>query len=274
MKKNICSQSLKLTKPAFGTEEWAKFNFNIQKGCQNDCRYCFAKNMAIRFGRSNPESWVKPVLNKSGLEKYFRKMPGRIMFPTTHDITQDNVCVCQFVLENMLRAGNEILIVTKPNPAAIRQLFCTLKPYADRILFRFTIGSSNDSILSYWEPGASSFKERLLALESTIERGFRTSVACEPMLDTNPHAVIAAARPFVTDSIWLGKAFHLKQRIAINCPNDFAAKEQAEILLQSQPDCWIHELYSQFKDDPIIKWKSTIKNIVGLERPVEKGLDI
>ena len=34
------------------------------------------------------------------------------------------------------------------------------------------------------------------------------------------------------------------------------------------------DLYDTFKSNPKIKWKDSIKKIIGIERPCEKGLDI
>jgi len=34
------------------------------------------------------------------------------------------------------------------------------------------------------------------------------------------------------------------------------------------------DLYSRYKDEGNIKWKESIKKVVGLEIPVEKGLDV
>ena len=39
------------TKIVFGTKEWADENVNIQNGCPNDCRYCYAKAMAVQYKR-------------------------------------------------------------------------------------------------------------------------------------------------------------------------------------------------------------------------------
>lgn len=39
-------------------------------------------------------------------------------------------------------------------------------------------------------------------------------------------------------------------------------------------DEWIMELYSRYNDDGKIKWKESIKKVVGLEIPVKKGLDV
>ena len=41
-----------------------------------------------------------------------------------------------------------------------------------------------------------------------------------------------------------------------------------------QTDPWVMALYDTNKADPIIKFKDSIKQVVGLNRPTEKGLDI
>lgn len=41
----------KIQKITLGTKEWADSNVNCYLGCSNNCRYCYAKKMAIRFNR-------------------------------------------------------------------------------------------------------------------------------------------------------------------------------------------------------------------------------
>lgn len=38
-----------------GTKEWASSNINLFYGCANNCMYCYAKKMALRFGRIKSE---------------------------------------------------------------------------------------------------------------------------------------------------------------------------------------------------------------------------
>ena len=196
------------------------------------------------------------------------------MFPTTHDITPKNVTECISVLTGLCGMGNEILIVTKPHLECVRRLCVALAGYRNSILFRFTIGSSDDAVLSFWEPNAPSFLERKNALKYAHQNGFRTSVSCEPMLDTNPAAIINATRNYVTDSIWLGRVNQLPAGISMNCPKDETAKIAARNLLGAQTDRWILELYADWKNDTLIKWKDSVKKVVGIRRPTVKGLDI
>lgn len=45
--------------PAHGVGEWASHSVNIQSGCEKNCKYCYPKCMAIRFGRKTLSSWNK-----------------------------------------------------------------------------------------------------------------------------------------------------------------------------------------------------------------------
>ncbi len=265
--------TVRTTRPATGTQEWAASNVNIQDGCEHDCRYCYAKTMAIRFKRATATSWSKPRLRQHDLDRGFTKRAGRIMFPTAHDITARNIDECLAILNRMLAAGNDLLIVSKPRLACITRLCDELAPYKSQIVFRFSIGSTDDAILSFWEPGAPSFQERLASLRSAYLRDFQTSVSGEPMLDGNHDALIASVSPYVTDSIWLGKINRLRNILPLNCPHDAEAMRRGESLMASQSDTAIRALYRRHRRNPKIKWKDSIKAIVGISRPSVAGLD-
>ena len=260
-------------KPPTGTQEWAASNVNIQDGCEHDCLYCYAKTMAIRFKRATPVSWKQPRLRQHDVDRGFTRRSGRIMFPTAHDITDQNIDECLAVLGRMLAAGNDLLIVSKPRLACVERLCEELAPYRTQIVFRFSIGSTDDAILTYWEPGAPSFSARLACLQYAYAREFQTSVSGEPMLDGDPDALIAAVRPFVTDSIWLGKINRLRQILPLNCPRDPEAVRRGEVLMAAQNDIAIRALYARHCRDSMTKWKDSIKAVVGLSRPVAAGLD-
>ena len=266
--------------PAHGVGEWARKSFNMQDGCPHDCRYCYAKAMAIRFDRATPEGWKNRKLREKDVKKTWRKkveptLSGHdIMFPTSHDINPGNLPECTKVLGRMLEAGNRVLIVSKPWLVCVKGLCKDLRAYQSQMTFRFTIGSADDKVLGWWEPGASKFKERLASLKHAHEQGFTTSVSCEPMLDTNIGAVVEAVRPWVTDSIWLGRANRLMSTLGFNCPGDHQAAWYGMKLMNEQSDDYLRELYGKFKDDPLIRFKDSIKKVVGVARPTERGLDI
>lgn len=192
--------------PTKGTKEWADSNVNIQYGCSNGCLYCYAAKMAIRFGRSkNLMDWTENnSLNLKAIEKNYKKRNGRIMFPTSHDICENNWRKCKDTILKMVKAGNEVLITTKPYQYSVMSLIDYLRGYEDLVQFRFTITSYSDERLKLWEPNAPSYYERSMALQEAYLSDFKTSVSIEPYLDANPQTLIAMLESNVTESIWLG----------------------------------------------------------------------
>ena len=261
-------------KTVFGTQEWAKYSENCIKGCSHDCKYCYAKSNAGRFKRNTIGGWKNEVVKLDKVSKGFHKREGTIMFPTTRDITPVHLDECISFLGKMLRPGNDILVVSKPHLDCIKEICDQFPQYKDHILFRFTIGSSDSAILKFWEPGAPDFMERLDSLKYAFDRGYKTSVSCEPMLDRNIDQVVELVSPYVTDSIWLGKMNHLNTRLSLNGFKDQDTLRRAKELMDTQSDERIWGIYNRYKDNPQVKWKESIKKVVGLEIPVEKGLDV
>jgi DNA repair photolyase len=255
-----------------GTKEWAEHSVNIASGCSHRCLYGYCSAMAVRFGRKTPVTWGTEVVDRAKVDKRYGKRRGRIMFPTTHDITPGLLDDCTTVLKKLLAAGNEVLIVSKPHRECIIALCIDLEPWRDQVMFRFTIGSVNDDVLGLWEPGAPGFKERLWCLAHAHARGYQTSVSCEPMLDRDIAAVVKACEPYVTDSIWLGKANRLIQRMRQNgCTPEQLARGEELVGWQNDHEIW--RLYRRFEHHPVVRWKESIKAVVGLELPTEAGLD-
>jgi len=193
------------------------------------------------------------------------------MFPTTHDITPPVLDACLTVIRNLLAAGNRILVVSKPHLDCISEICRVFRTAKEQLLFRFTIGADQDGILGYWEPGAPGFDERLLSLEYAFEEGFETSVSVEPMLDANNvDRLVRTLKTFVSDSIWIGKMNGIPHRLRIE--ND-ADREQMERIAGAQADDRIAAIYGSLKGEPKVKWKESIKKVVGLEVPTEAGRD-
>jgi len=230
--------------------------------------------MAIRFKRATPDSWSMPILNPASVSKGYGKRTGRIMFPTSHDITDCNADSSLAVLTKMLKAGNDVLVVSKPHLDMTKRMVAELEQFKGQVTFRYSIGSASSDVLRLWEPGAPSFEERLESIRFAHGAGFQASVSCEPMLDQHIDLVIEAVRPYVTDSIWIGKANQLRAAISLNCPGNNEAILAANQLIAWQSDEAVLAIYEKFKDDPIIKWKDSIKKVVGIARPDEAGLDI
>lgn len=260
-------------KPVFGTTEWAASNLNFIKGCSNDCKYCYSKEMAIRFKRKTPRTWKSEKVNFNTYKKNVRYRDGYIMFPSTHDITPKYLKLTIDYLERILKNGNKVLIVTKPSYACIKQLCGTFTEYKKQILFRFTIGSSSTKTLKFWEPNAPSYNERKKSLILAYNSGYQTSISCEPMLDNKIDKVINDLSQYVTDAIWLGKMNFAIRRLKTNGQLNSKTMAAIEQLLKWQSDEAIKSLYAKYQDNPQIKWKESIKKVVGLKISKIKGED-
>jgi DNA repair photolyase len=263
-----------INKQVFGAHEWATETANCINGCKHDCKYCYSKEMAIRFKRKTPYSWKIEELRESSLKKTFKKCSGSYMFPSSHDIHPEHLQENLMFLRKILSPGNNVLIVSKPHLECIKEICDRFSAYKDQILFRFTIGSADSNILKFWEPGAPDFDERLESLKLSYNLGFKTSISCEPMLDNHIEEVIKNSLPFVSDAIWIGKANFLLRRLKMNGYKDEKTISRSEQLIEWQRDSEILKLYDTFKKNNKIKWKESIKKVVGIELPSKRGLDI
>lgn len=272
-KETKISDALK-TKNAFGTYEWASYNANFISGCIHNCKYCYSKEMAIRFGRTKPSNWHEENIRKGSLSKIFKKIDGTIMFPSSHDIHPSHLDEALIFLENILKPGNKVLIVSKPHLECIKAICSKFYKSRNNIMFRFTIGSTNSDVLNLWEPNAPNFSERVASLKWAYKKDFMTSVSCEPMLDNNVDALIKKVSPYVTDAIWIGKANFLLRRLKVNHAADKETLRGAYQLINWQSNVNIIDLYNAYKNNCKIKWKESIKKVVGIELPKQNGMDI
>ena len=257
-----------------GTREWAEVTANCMDGCANDCRYCYAKTMSIRFGRRTPETWSDEVPRLDRIELACTGRPRRVMFPSTHDITSSSLPYCVEAIRRLLEHGHSLLVVSKPRVDCIQAICHEFNDQREMLMFRFTIGSADDGVLSFWEPNAPSFMERLDSLCYAYEQGFQTSVSCEPMLDTNIGKVVTVIDPYVSDAIWIGKANMLRQRLKVNGASDAETSGRCDELLADQCDERIFDLYNRLRANPKVKWKDSIKKVVGIDAPERAGMDI
>lgn len=252
-----------MKKILFGTKEWADKTLNLLSGCHNNCKYCFGRENAIRFHRKTPEDWREEVLNKTAFARKFAKRGGTIMFPSTHDITQDHLTECITYLKKLLEVGNRVLIVTKPDLVCVKAMCDELDAYKDQILFRFTIGSTDDAVLKFWEPDAPNYASRAASVQYAFWAGYNTSLSCEPMLDQRIDLVIEDLRRYITDSIWIGKMNKLRGRLSVNgFKHDEETQRAATQLLEWQRDENLEWLVEMYYNDPIIKWKESMHNLV------------
>ena len=256
-------------KITLGTKEWASSNINLISGCSHDCRYCYARKMAIRFKRKTEESWKIMELNKKKLFQNFKKRKGRVMFPTSHDITPEFKEECFLVLKKLLHAGNSVLITSKPHFDIIKELCVSFEKYKDLIQFRFTITSLNNNVLDFWESGAPSFEERLESLKFANSMKYKTSVSIEPFLDKDPIPLVKKLYPYVSETIWIGKMNYIKR--------NYISIEELDFYNEIRENCTIENIQRiiyQLRRYKKIRYKDSIKRfdieIPSIQTPILK----
>lgn len=256
---------------SFGTHEWAVKSVNFSTGCSNNCRYCYGRQMAVRFRQVNDEDWATPRIRQHDVDKRHRNYGETVMFPSSHDLTPDNLAPALIVLGKLLRAGNRVLLVSKPHLEVIQAICDQFGEYRQNILFRFTITATDNDILAFWEPGAPSYEERREALAYAFDAGYETSVSVEPMLDSaNIDQLVTDLEPRVSHSIWIGKMNYLG-RVIVDYPE---VETELERIRAGQTDEQIMAIYNRLRANPVIRWKGSIKDIVGIARAPRPGMDI
>lgn len=262
MEASIIKTSRKQRKITSGTREWADYNVNCVAGCYNNCRYCYAKVMAKRFGRATEETWKLMKVRHEAVSKNYKKKPGRMMFPSSHDITDEPEIreACFKVLNTLLKNGNEVLITTKPRLRVIQKIIDKFSKCSDNIQFRFTITSIDDDLLRFWEPNAPSFAERMNSLKYAFFMDYKTSVSIEPFLDYDPEPLIRCVEPYCTESIWIGKMNYIQR-------NNLSSFEQPyyEKVRKNYSHARLKEIYWKLKEIPNVRFKDSFGVILKSE---------
>ena len=255
-----------MAKQKTGTKEWADTNINIQLGCENGCRYCYARNNAVRFRKwCTDEQWLDPVIILSRVTRSYLKRTGVVMYPSTHDITERNLSESICVLRKLLKAGNKVLLVSKPKLGCITTICDELEEYRKRLTFRFTIGSSDDYVLKFWEPNAPTFGERRQCLIYAWNRKYHTSVSCEPFLDCEVEKIVELfqlLKPYITDSFWIGKLRHFTKRVILKGATTDDMERLVEPLRAAQSDEFVLGLCRRMNREPLTLWKDSIREVI------------
>lgn len=242
-----------------GVGEWATHSYNVAKGCDNGCQYCYAKALAKRTGRIiQEEEWEVPDIDL-GKSEIFEKVDGTVMFPSTHDITPLTLETYLKAAENILRSGNQLLIVSKPSLQCIPTLCDQLLPYRTKINFRFTIGTMDQQTSRLLEPYAPTPEERISCLKYAYESGYKTSVSSEPLLGglQTAQSIYASTEPYISDTIWFGK---INRPPVNNQPKEIVDK--LVWIKTQQSDERVRWLHAVFDGQEKVRWKDSIKKVM------------
>lgn len=268
-----------------GTKEWSVASLNIHLGCSHRCRYCYAREKMVRLERCTMEGWGTDYnrMKDKPFAGFNKKYDGVVMFPTTHDLVPEILPEALKGIELLVKAGNTVLLVSKPHLEVVKAIckaFSDTREYATHgpmhLRWRFTIGSLDDTILSYWEPGAPNFAERFASLKYAFTAGYSTSVSVEPMLDgQNVIELFRRLEPFTSDTFWIGKMNNIRRKDGtLWRVEPGTAEEEVARIEAGQTDERIREIYEALRNEPKIRWKESFKTVLGLELATEPGQDI
>ncbi|NVN90941.1 MAG: hypothetical protein HXX11_10095 [Desulfuromonadales bacterium] len=244
-----------------GTREWSDVSHNIGSGCSHACLYCYAASYALSKGYIKTRAeWLNEKLTPRNIPT----KAGVIMFPTAHDISSYYLDSSLDAIEQMLVAGRDVVIVTKAHLECIKAICAKFTDYQDKIILRITIGSMDEKICSFWEPGAPKPSERLDALRYAYDQGYTTSVSMEPILLGVRDAIVTyeQVEPYVTEKIWIGKMNSPDTRVDMTVAENCRRVANIKVC---QSDKEIFKLYEWLEDHDKVEWKDSIKKIVGLE---------
>lgn len=252
---------VKKIKSKNGAGEWAGYNCNIGRGCSHGCLYCYAQKRASRFKQiPSPEAWLNEQLKAAKTTKCKNYMKW-IMFPTTHDITETYLSAYRCHLYNVLKAGNNVLLVTKPHMVCMEAICSEFSSFRDNMVFRFSIGGLDNERLIAWEPGAPSLEERLGCLKYVFEQGFKTSISAEPMLVDGAEAerFYYSVEPLVTENIWFGKMNNVG---SFRKSQDPVVAKMATDLFEAYKDENILQFVDTMRDLPKVEWKDSVIKVI------------
>ncbi|MFO1515072.1 MAG: hypothetical protein U1F83_19560 [Verrucomicrobiota bacterium] len=264
---NATKDSFNLARKGKGVEEWSDRSYNICKGCEHGCLYCYARAQRNRFDPTvrQPGQWERQHLKENSKLGKSICSDKVVMFPSTHDITPHFVNEAVTTVRNLIAGGNHVLIVSKPHLSVVRTLCRQLGAHKTPIMFRFTIGSLDESLCAFWEPGAPAPAERVEALKHAFENGFRTSVSIEPMLGSVDTTIqlVQHLESYVADTIWIGRMQRVPRKLNAHVEGFAAA---CKLMRSQQTDAEVLRLVRRLQNHGKVRWKDSIKAVMAAAR--------
>lgn len=186
--------------PKGKAKEYGDFALNIYTGCPHRCFYCFAPSV-LRRDREKFHSDVRPrenIVEETRKQLAREGITGKLIhlcftcdpYPTGYD-----TCTTREIIKLLKTYGNHVQILTKGNGTRDLDLLDENDWYGITV----SEGEQKD------EPNAKMTARRLIDLVTAHEKGIRTWVSFEPVL--NAEKVLDTIRYFgrYMDKVKIGK---------------------------------------------------------------------
>lgn len=197
-------------KPKGRAGEYGDYAINIYTGCTHGCTYCYARDMAKRFGTVDGWKDVKPregIIEAVKEQLTGMKGQGKLIhlcftcdpYPADVDTTPTRQ-----IIRAIKESGNHVQILTKSGARAIRD-FDLLD---ENDWFGVTITGADKSM----EPNADRAEDNFIELVKAHHMGIKTWVSFEPVIA--PKAVLKwIEQTYFADKIKIGKLNHRKSDV-------------------------------------------------------------
>ncbi len=164
------------------------YSANPYIGCSHSCAYCYAVFMKKFTGHEDEwGSFVDVKMNAPELlkEEVKKKKCGSVLLSSVTDPYQPaekDYKISRELLDILEKNGFSVSVLTK-NSLVLRDLDILKKFDHGKLSVGFTVNSVDERDTRIWEPGASSFEERLEALEKLHSENIPTYLHVGPWLE-------------------------------------------------------------------------------------------
>lgn len=198
--------------PRTRAREYCDLAVNIYDSCPHGCIYCYARDMAKRFGKpwgdtvnARPDIAEAVRVQLAGPKYYGMGLKIMLCFTCDPYPVGCDTTATRDVIRAIKESGNHVQILTKGDATAQRDL--DLLDSNDS--FGVTLTGGYDL---RWEPDASSDRCRIGNLFAAYNAGIPTWVSCEPVV--SPSDVITYIKGMDFVDLWrIGKLNYRKTNI-------------------------------------------------------------
>lgn len=197
--------------PRGRAREYAELAINIYAGCSHGCTYCYARDIAKKFGRTHDYASPQPRTNIAELvEKDCLKLPpesGQILLCFTTDPYQhvgDNSKTRE-IIQIIKKHGLNFCVLTKGGFAALADIDL----YQPGDSFASSLTCLDNSTWQKYEPGSASPAERIETITKFHDRGIETWASLEPVINPTETLNIINQTHSIISLYKIGKLNHV-----------------------------------------------------------------
>ena len=179
-----------LYEPKGAAREYAALAFNMYKGCEHGCIYCYAPNATFKkrdvfYGNVQPRKDIIEILKKDIrrlIKKKVKKEPVLLSFTCDpYQSTEKDLMLTKQAIQILNENGFPVRILTKAGKLAQRDLKLLSQFSNNEFGTSLTLSRKKDSL--EWEPFAATPQERIDNLVAAKNEGLFTWISLEPIID-------------------------------------------------------------------------------------------